>query len=223
MFASFNRHFPTMSLETQRREYRFGRLSRESLAASPFDQFKGWLDDAMHGGLRDPTAMSVATVDGSGRPWQRLVLLKQIDRRGFVFYTNLGSRKARDIAGNNRVSLLFPWNELDRQVIVGGIAERVSKVDVAKYFLSRPRESQLAAIASRQSNRLTSRQALEAQFMQLKEKFSDRQLPVPDFWGGYRVLPNEFQFWQGGEHRLHDRFQYLLNEGGEWEIYRLAP
>lgn len=212
-----------MTLANQRREYLHGRLTRESLADSPFEQFKIWLNDAINAGLRDPTAMSVATVDSEGRPWQRLVLLKQFDDKGFVFFTNLGSRKAQHIAHNNKVALLFPWNEIDRQVIVGGLAEKVSKTAVAKYFLSRPRESQLAAIVSRQSNRLSSRQALEAQFTQLKEKFLNRELPVPDFWGGFRVIPDEFQFWQGGEHRLHDRFQYLLNDQGAWETHRLAP
>ncbi len=213
-----------MSLEELRREYRFGRLTRESLRDNPVEQFRHWLDQAIGSNLvADPTAMTVATVDQRGRPWQRMVLLKQADDRGLVFYTNLGSRKAREIAGNPRVSLHFPWNAMDRQVIVGGTAQRLGMGDVLKYFISRPRDSQLAAWSSRQSSRLNSRQALETQFLQMRDKFRDGEIPLPDFWGGYRVEPDEFEFWQGGEHRLHDRFQYLRDEAGGWEISRLAP
>ena len=212
-----------MGLEEQRREYQFGRLTRESLSDSPVVQFTGWLEQALASDIADPTAMSVATVDSDGRPWQRIVLLKHFDEHGFVFYTNLGSRKAREIAANPRVSLLFPWTRMDRQVIVGGQAVRLSTGEVLKYFISRPRNSQLAAWASRQSSRLTSRQALEAQFMQMRDKFRHGDIPVPDFWGGYRVVPDEFEFWQGGENRLHDRFHYTLSESGAWDIARLAP
>jgi len=211
-----------MSLQDNRREYDYGKLTRESLLDNPFEQFKLWMDQALEAGIQDPTAMSVATVDGSGKPWQRMVLLKEFDQRGFVFYTNLGSRKAKDIEGNPQVSLHFPWLQLDRQVIVGGRAERLSTVDVMKYFLSRPKGSQLAAWASKQSSRINSRQALETQFAQVKEKFSKGEIPLPDFWGGYRVVPEEIEFWQGGEQRLHDRFSYGLDDG-DWEISRLSP
>ena len=211
-----------MSLEDQRREYH-GRLTEESLNASPFAQFSGWLEQALASDISDPTAMSVATVDAEGRPWQRIVLLKHFDERGFVFFTNLGSRKAKEIAANPNVSLLFPWTRMDRQAIVGGQAQRLSTAEVVKYFLSRPRGSQLAAWASKQSSRLSSRQALEAQFMQIRDKFRNGDVPVPDFWGGYRVAPTEFEFWQGGENRLHDRFHYSLKEDESWEIARLAP
>lgn len=213
-----------MSLENLRREYRFGRLTRESLHDNPVEQLRRWLDQAIEVDLvADPTAMCVATVGADGRPSQRLVLLKQVDDRGLVFYTNLGSRKAREIAGNPKVSLHFPWNAMDRQVIIGGTAVRLGAADVLRYFISRPRESQLAAWSSRQSSRLSSRQALEAQFLQMRDKFRDGEIPVPDFWGGYRVEPDEFEFWQGGERRLHDRFQYRRDEGGHWQIERLAP
>ncbi len=211
-----------MSLQDNRREYDYGKLTRESLLDNPFEQFKLWMDQALEAGIQDPTAMSVATVDSSGKPWQRMVLLKEFDQRGFVFYTNLGSRKAKDIEGNPQVSLHFPWLQLDRQVIVGGRAERLSTVDVMKYFLSRPKGSQLAAWASKQSSRINSRQALETQFAQVKEKFSKGEIPLPDFWGGYRVVPEEIEFWQGGEQRLHDRFSYGL-DNGDWEISRLSP
>jgi len=211
-----------MSLQDNRREYDYGKLTRESLLDNPFEQFKLWMDQALEAGIQDPTAMSVATVDSSGKPWQRMVLLKEFDQRGFVFYTNLGSRKAKDIDGNPQVSLHFPWLQLDRQVIVGGRAERLSTVDVMKYFLSRPKGSQLAAWASKQSSRINSRQALETQFAQVKEKFSKGEIPLPDFWGGFRVVPEEIEFWQGGEQRLHDRFSYGLDDG-DWDISRLSP
>ena len=211
-----------MSLEENRREYDYGKLSRESLLDNPFDQFSLWMNQAIEARVQDPTAMSVATVSSEGKPWQRMVLLKGFDKKGFVFYTNLGSRKAKEIEANAQVSLHFPWLQLDRQVIIGGRAERISAVEVVKYFLSRPKESQLAAWASKQSSRINSRQALETQFAQIKEKFSKGDVPLPDFWGGYRVVPEEIEFWQGGESRLHDRFSYGL-DGDDWEISRLSP
>jgi len=212
-----------MSLQDNRREYDYGKLTRESLSASPFDQFTLWMEQAIEAGIQDPTAMSVATVSAEGKPWQRMVLLKDFDQRGFVFYTNLGSRKAKEIAANGQVSLHFPWLQLDRQVIVGGRAERLSTVDVMKYFLSRPKGSQLAAWASKQSSRINSRQALETQFAQVKEKFAEGEIPLPDFWGGFRVVPEEIEFWQGGEMRLHDRFSYSRSEDDSWDIGRLSP
>jgi pyridoxamine 5'-phosphate oxidase len=195
------------------------------LSASPFDQFKLWMEQAIEAGIQDPTAMSVATVSAEGKPWQRMVLLKDFDQRGFVFYTNLGSRKAKEIDANAQVSLHFPWLQLDRQVIVGGRAERLSTVDVMKYFLSRPKGSQLAAWASKQSSRINSRQALETQFAQIKEKFAEGEIPLPDFWGGFRVVPEEIEFWQGGGMRLHDRFSYSRSEDNndDWDVSRLSP
>jgi len=214
-----------MSLQDNRREYDYGKLTRESLSNSPFDQFTLWMKQAIEAEIQDPTAMSVATVSAEGKPWQRMVLLKDFDPRGFVFYTNLGSRKAQEIAANAQVSLHFPWLQLDRQVIIGGRAERLSTVDVLKYFLSRPKGSQLAAWASKQSSRINSRQALETQFAQIKEKFAEGEIPLPDFWGGFRVVPEEIEFWQGGEMRLHDRFSYSRSEDNpnDWDISRLSP
>jgi len=211
-----------MSLEDNRREYDYGKLSRESLRDDPFDQFTLWMNQAIEAGVQDPTAMSVATVSAEGKPWQRMVLLKGFDAQGFVFYTNLGSRKAQEIEANAQVSLHFPWLQLDRQVIVGGCAELLSTVEVMKYFLSRPKDSQLAAWASKQSSRINSRQALETQFAQIKQKFAKGEIPLPDFWGGYRVVPAEIEFWQGGESRLHDRFCFKRNDD-EWDIARLSP
>lgn len=212
-----------MSLQDQRREYRKGKLTRESLDASPFVQFRKWMDDAENSpDIADPTAMVLATVDAEHRPWQRMVLLKGMDEQGFVFYTNLSSNKARDIAGNPNVALHFPWNNYDRQVIVAGSVEKLSTREALAYFMRRPRESQLAAWASRQSMPISSRQILEAQMKAIREKFASGDVPLPDFWGGFRVVPREIEFWQGGENRLHDRFRYYRTELG-WEIKRLSP
>ena len=211
-----------MSLEENRREYDYGKLSRESLLDNPFDQFTLWMNQAIEAKVQDPTAMSVATVNSQGKPWQRMVLLKGFNEQGFVFYTNLGSRKAKEIENNAQVSLHFPWLQVDRQVIVGGRAERLSTAEVIKYFVSRPRDSQLAAWASKQSSHIHSRQALETQFAQIKQKFAKGEIPLPDFWGGYRVVPEEIEFWQGGESRLHDRFCFKRDDD-EWSIARLSP
>lgn len=211
-----------MSLEDNRREYSFAKLTRESLLNDPFAQFESWINQALEAKIQDPTAMSLSTVNSEGKPWQRIVLLKHFDSRGFVFYTNLSSRKAGEIEHNPNVCLHFPWLQLDRQVIVGGSAKRLSTTEVVKYFLSRPQGSQLAAWASKQSSVISSRQVLEQQFNKIKQKFANGEVPLPDFWGGYRIVPTEIEFWQGGENRLHDRFRYQLNNAG-WEISRLSP
>lgn len=212
-----------MDLELFRREYLSGGLKREDLLADPFSQFRLWLDQAIASGMGDPTAMVVATVSADGQPSQRIVLLKRYDERSFLFYTNYGSRKADEIAGNDRVSLLFPWHALDRQIKICGRAEKISAAESLKYFLSRPRDSQLAAWASTQSRKISSRDFLMTQLAHMKEKYREGEVPLPDFWGGIKVIPHEIEFWQGGEHRLHDRFVYELQGDRTWEIHRLAP
>ena len=212
-----------MRYEKFRREYTAGGLTRQMLDASPLKQFEAWLEQAVQAGVVDPTAMVLATVEEGGAPWQRIVLFKGFSDGGFVFYTNLDSNKARAIERQPEVSLLFPWNVLDRQVIVGGAAQRMSNVDAARYFLTRPRESQIAAWASRQSRSLGSRSLLEQQALKIRQRFADGEIPMPDFWGGYRVLPHRIEFWQGGEHRLHDRFLYRRGAGDDWEIEQLQP
>ncbi|MBK8992731.1 MAG: pyridoxamine 5'-phosphate oxidase [Gammaproteobacteria bacterium] len=212
-----------MDLEDFRREYLAPGLHRKDLDASPFRQFESWLKHAIDAGLRDPTAMAVATVDARGRPSQRLVLLKHCDDEGFVFYTNLESRKAREIAGNPQVALLFPWADMERQVRIEGTVERMGAAQALKYFLLRPRASQLAAWASAQSRPLSSRALLEDEFARLKQKFGEGRIPLPSFWGGFRVVPDAFEFWQGRPNRLHDRFSYTLADDGHWCIERLAP
>ncbi|TCO74669.1 pyridoxamine 5'-phosphate oxidase [Chromatocurvus halotolerans] len=212
-----------MKFESYRREYTAGGLTRDALDASPLRQFEQWLEQAVNAGLSDPTAMSLATRDADGSLWQRIVLLKGISNGGFVFYTNYRSNKAKAIAADPRVSLLFPWNELDRQVIVAGVAEKMSMTESARYFLSRPRESQIAAWASRQSRPVPARAALEAEMSRLKAQFAAGEVPVPDFWGGFRVVPQRVEFWQGGEHRLHDRFVYTRIDDESWEVEQLQP
>ena len=211
-----------MTLKDNRREYDYGKLSRDSLNTCPFEQFDAWMQQALDANIVDPTAMCLATVDDSGRPWQRVVLLKGFDESGFVFYTNLSSRKALNINSNSQASIQFSWLQLDRQVIVGGRAERLADAEVVEYFNSRPLSSQLAAWASDQSSPIASRDILESNFKAIEQKFSSSEVPVPDFWGGYRIIPEEFEFWQGGEKRLHDRFCFLLR-GDDWEISRLSP
>lgn len=211
-----------MELDKLRRDFLKGGLRRDDLAEEPVAQFEVWLRQAIDAGLQDPTAMTLATVDGSGQPSQRIVLLKHLDSRGFVFYTNYESAKAGDIAGNPLVSLHFPWHELERQVKICGRAEKVSTAESLKYFASRPAESQLAAWASAQSRPISSRQLLMQQFNAMKEKFRHGAIPLPDFWGGFRVVPSSIEFWQGGAHRLHDRFKYT-RDGDGWAINRLAP
>ncbi len=212
-----------MALDQIRRDYLQGGLRRDELPADPHVLFETWQKQAIACGLADPTAMVVATVAADGQPSQRLVLLKQLDARGFVFFTNYGSRKAQEIAGNPHVSLLFPWHGMERQVKVGGTAEKISIAESVKYFMTRPRDSQLAAWASQQSAPLSSRQFLMSQLAQMKEKFANGDVPLPDFWGGIRVFPRDIEFWQGGASRLHDRFQYTRQSGDTWQIQRLAP
>jgi pyridoxamine 5'-phosphate oxidase len=213
----------SLQYEQFRREYTADGLDRDQLDASPLRQFESWLEHAVKAGLKDPTAMVLATVDELGLPWQRIVLLKGLSQGGFVFYTNYGSAKAEAIAHNPRVSLLFPWNELDRQVIVGGRAQKMSLAESASYFVTRPRESQIAAWASRQSRPVSARALLEQQLHTLRDKFGKGEIPVPDFWGGYRVIPQRIEFWQGAEHRLHDRFLYTRQSGDDWSIEQLQP
>lgn len=211
-----------MQLEDLRRDYLMGGLEQADLDADPINQFERWLQQAIELQLKDPTAMTVATVDASGQPSQRIVLLKQVDSRGFVFFTNYGSRKAQELSVNNKVSLHFPWHDIERQVKVCGVASKISAAESAKYFLSRPKESQLAAWASHQSHPVSTRQILMQQVARMKEKFAKGDIPAPDFWGGFRVVPHEIEFWQGGANRLHDRFVYR-REGDAWAIARLAP
>lgn len=212
-----------MEIDQWRREYLRGGLQREDLAENPVRQFEEWLQEVVKTNISDPSAMCLSTADAGGQPSQRIVLLKGFDQRGFVFYTNLKSQKAWDITANPKVSLLFPWHFLERQVIVRGTAEQVSDSEADDYFRSRPRESQIAAWASHQSDAIVSRGVLEEQFEACRTRFEDQEVPRPEFWGGYRVVPHAMEFWQGRASRLHDRFVYRALDDGEWQIERLSP
>ena len=211
------------NLHDQRREYDNPPLDESCLASSPFDQFVSWYQHAVSTQLLEPNAMVLATVDASGRPTQRTVLLKYYDSHGFVFFTNYKSRKASQIAENAFVSLHFLWLPLHRQIEISGTAVRVSTVESLKYFATRPRGSQLGAWVSEQSSIITSRILLDAKLAEVKQKFSNNEIPWPSFWGGFRVVPQRFEFWQGQPNRLHDRFEYLLQAESTWARHRLAP
>lgn len=213
-----------MDLADIRREYLSGGLRRKDLVKDPMEQFSNWLTFAVeHQVTSDPTAMVLATVNADGHPSQRIVLLKHVDKKGFVFYTNMGSKKAQDIAVNDSVCLHFGWLPLDRQVIIYGKASRLPVAQAAHYFLSRPKESQIAAWTSHQSMGISSRSVLQQAFEQMKNRFAAGEVPLPSFWGGYVVVPTAIEFWQGGGSRLHDRFMYRVQPDGQWAIERLQP
>ena len=205
-----------------RRDFESTGLDREALDEDPFHQFESWFNQAVEAGIDDPNALTLATADGSGAPGARTVLLKYFDTRGFVFYTNYGSRKARALAENPRAAMLFPWIALNRQVTVEGRVEKVSRKESLRYFMSRPEGSQLGAWVSQQSKVIESRQALETKLERMKARFREGGIPLPEFWGGYRVIPERIEFWQGRPSRLHDRFEYRM-EDGHWQINRLQP
>lgn len=206
-----------------RRSYRSSRLLESEVPAEPFGLFRAWLAAAIEAGLTEPNAMVLATADASGRPSTRHVLLKELDRAGFVFYTNLRSRKADEIAVNPAVSLCFPWFAMERQVVVIGTAVKVPRREAAAYWATRPRESRLGAWASEQSSVIGSRDELEKRAATMAERFPG-DVPLPEFWGGFRVMPDSIEFWQGAPARLHDRLRYSRSaDPDSWKLERLAP
>ncbi len=211
-----------MDLAEFRKEYSDRGLRRDELHPDPVAQFSEWFIQATELAVHEPNAMTLATVDESGMPFQRTVLLKYYDKDGFVFFTNYGSRKSRQISGNPKVSLLFPWITLERQVIIQGRAEQISTAESLRYFASRPRESQIGAWVSNQSEVISSRKFLLQKLAEIRGKFQQGEIPLPSFWGGYRVVPEAIEFWQGGPARLHDRFLYRNTPEG-WNIERLSP
>lgn len=209
-------------LSRMRRRYTAGRLLERDLAPDPFDEFRAWLHDAVTVGIAEPNAMVLGTVGLDGQPSSRSVLLKGIDDGAFVFFTNTGSRKAAEIAANPRVSLCFPWIAMERQVLVCGSASTVSRAATGAYWRTRPRESQIGAWASRQSTVIRTREELEALAAEIAERYPD-EVPLPEFWSGFRVVPETVEFWQGGVARLHDRLRYRRGPGEGWIVERLAP
>ena len=211
----------TADLTNRRKEFRQNGLNRSELNNDPFKQFSLWFSQAIKLGIVEPSAMSLATADEK-EIGIRTVLLKHFDDKGFVFFTNYGSKKSQQIEVKPQAALLFPWLDLDRQVKVIGSVEKVTTLESIKYFASRPKDSQLGAWASQQSATISSRSLLVSQFESMKNKFSKGEVPLPDFWGGYRVIPESIEFWQGRESRLHDRFIYQRSGTG-WNISRLSP
>ena len=212
-----------MDISDMRTEYEPEALTRASLADDPLAQFTRWFDEACDAKLLEPNAFSLATANADAAPALRTVLLKYYDREGFVFFTNYESAKARDIEANPQVCVLFPWLALHRQVIIKGRAEKISAKDSLSYFLKRPRDSQMGAWVSQQSSVISSRSVLESKLAAIKSRFSKGDISLPPFWGGYRIRPQTFEFWQGGKSRLHDRFLYERSDDDDWSIERLSP
>lgn len=214
-----------MDLYNFREEYTQSGLDLPDLAASPIEQFRKWFDQACAAKIPEPNAMSLCTVGNDGMPSARTVLLKAYDERAFVFFTNYSGRKAQQIAENPKAALLFPWVTLERQVAVEGRVEKISAAESLKYFMSRPHGSQLGAWVSHQSRVISSRSILLKKLDEMKRKFTEGKVPLPDFWGGYRVVPTRIEFWQGRPNRLHDRFAYTREDekSSVWAINRLAP
>ncbi len=213
---------PSKEIADLRREYSQSKLEVDSVDKNPILQFRKWFDEALNSEMIEPNAMILSTVNENRQPAQRTVLLKAIDTDGFVFYTNYTSRKAQHIENNPNVSILFPWYELERQVSIQGKAEKVGAAQSLKYFLSRPFGSQLGAWVSNQSEVISSRSILEEKLAQMKAKFNEGKVPLPDFWGGYKIVPERIEFWQGRSNRLHDRIEFT-KELQNWKIQRLSP
>lgn len=206
-----------------RREYKKSKLTPGNLSDSPFEQFKHWLDDAMHSGEEEPTAMIVATVSADSRPSTRTVLLKGLENGKFIFFSNYESRKGQQLAGNPYISLSFVWHKLERQVHIEGKAEKCSPEESDTYFATRPYKSKIGARISPQSHVIGSRVEIMRAFVYEAARLSGQTIKRPDNWGGFAVTPTRFEFWQGRESRLHDRFQYTLEKEGDWKKERLAP
>ncbi|HMX40484.1 MAG TPA: pyridoxamine 5'-phosphate oxidase [Saprospiraceae bacterium] len=214
----------TTDLRALRRNYALQSLEQSEVLRDPFQQFSRWFEEAMQSQLAEPNAMTLASADAQGRPSARTVLLKGVDAGGFVFYTNYGSRKGQELDANPQAALLFTWLELERQIRIEGKVKRVSAAESEAYFQSRPLGSQIGAWASPQSQPIGSRQVLIERVQELEHQFAGASvLPLPPFWGGYRLYPEWVEFWQGRESRLHDRIAYRLDAAGAWQIERLAP
>lgn len=211
-------------LQDLRENYDLAKLERADLAESPFQQFEKWFNYALEKKVKEPNAMTLATVNAEGQPSGRIVLLKEFNENGFIFYTNYDSRKGRDMQSNAKVALVFCWLSLHKQIRIEGKVEKISTDKSTKYFQSRPKGSQIGATASPQSEVIETRDILETNAKNLEEYYAEAEnLPKPKNWGGYLVRPTTIEFWQGRPSRLHDRLRYSLEKNGEWKIERLAP
>jgi pyridoxamine 5'-phosphate oxidase len=211
-----------MSIADIRTDYRRASLTEADVADDPIVQFTRWFHEAVEAQVVEPNAMCLATATPDAYPSARIVLLKDVDARGFVFFTDYRSRKGQELADNPSASLCFFWAELERQVRINGAVQRVSRAESDEYFQSRPRGSRIGAWTSAQSSVLASREALEAQLVENEQRFGEGPVPLPDHWGGYRVIPEEIEFWQGRPSRLHDRIHFRKS-AGRWEKHRLSP
>ncbi len=211
------------TLQNLRQDYRSATLTENTVAADPISQFKNWFKEALETKINEPNAMTLATVSSDGKPSARIMLLKGVEDNGFVFYTNYLSRKGKEIARNPAAAIVFFWKELERQVRIEGTLEKVSKEESERYFISRPKASQLGALASPQSQEIAGKEVLEKSLKQLEEKFSEQEIQKPSYWGGYILKPQMVEFWQGGPGRLHDRIVYKKADKTNWKIVRLAP
>ena len=211
-----------LNINNLRQEYRLKSLDIVNLNPDPFLQFHLWFNEAKHVQVIEPNALTLATASAEGRPSSRMILLKGMDAKGFLFFTNYQSRKGRDLSVNPFGCMTFYWAELERQVILDGSVEKISQNESEAYYASRPRSSQLGSWASHQDQTIESREELEAAYKNYEQEFEGKPVPKPPYWGGYRLLPVRFEFWQGRQNRLHDRFRYLLTDG-TWKIERLAP
>jgi pyridoxamine 5'-phosphate oxidase len=212
-----------VNIANLRKEYASYSLDEQNVAADPIAQFEVWFNEAVEAQLPEPNAMTLATATKAGRPAARIVLLKGFDANGFLFYTNYDSRKGHELEENPQAALVFHWHELERQVRIEGCVEKLSRQASKAYFDTRPEKSRLGAWASPQSHQLESREALEQRFQEAEAKFQNEEIPLPESWGGYRLMPNSIEFWQGRRSRMHDRVLYTLDENNQWYIGRLAP
>ena len=212
-----------IDVKVLRNDYSEKGIVKSEMNPDPIGQFSKWFEQALDSGIAEPNGMCLTTLGADGQPWVRTVLMKSVDSRGLMFFTNYSSRKAQQIEANSKVAVIFPWLSLHRQVIVQGVVEKASYEESAEYFLSRPRGSQIGAWASRQSETIDNRRVLEQRVGELEARFESNEIPVPEFWGGYLIVPTRFEFWQGRTSRLHDRLVYEKSASGHWEIVRLSP
>jgi len=211
------------NLSSMRQNYQKGHLDLPDLDANPLTQFDRWFKEAKEHHVIEANAFCLATVGANALPSTRIVLLKYYDSQGFIFFSNYHSKKALQVSENPNVSMHFAWLALERQIKIEGKIEKISKEESLNYFLARPRGSQIGAWVSHQSEVIASKEVLEAKFEEIQAQFKDKEIPYPEFWGGYRIVPTQIEFWQGGQNRLHDRFQYTKTAQETWEINRLAP